>query len=648
MKGIATICTLTIFSLLGFALPAAAQQDPDPDGRPDAIWARHTDQDIALDGQLDESAWAEAESLMISYESSAGLPGSGWRDEVGTTNPSDPTRATVKFLARGDSLYMAVVVPDSSIGGSANFNEFDGFLMDLRDHSVPVTQAGPPVEYFYSWWYPGDSMPDDSTGIPPDFIGGYGSFPPVGPDSSRSADKVENWDAATTIQGESNTDETVDEGYTVEMRFRVDQLGYDLTRAEGEIVDFNLSIYDADWNWPRNGDRFTANRSWWQDPWGNTVAFNQARIHVRPDVTVNSGAVPELGPDAIIPNGEDFDDPTIDGSMDEEVWAEADGIEVQYDNEETFSSYSGAGPFASGQFQLPIDDMTADVVDPGDATFKWFFKGNTLYLGADVRDQSVAGRSNSQLWDGVRLVLQQRDTVNADHVPLPRGMLARVDTTGGLAMGEHLLVLASDSVDAAEVGLTLKENTTVNDPNDVDEGYQIELALDLTAFGYPDGRGDGLAFTGLDLLDGDVFQDPANNYGTRAWWYRDRPVGGISGYAGSFARAFMDPDTPVGTSIADGPNGASERLRVLGNAPNPFREATTLRYTLPRAGTVQVEVYDVLGRRVAKVSPGAQGAGKHRLTLREADLPSGVYFYRVELDHGEARQHAMGRMVHVK
>jgi len=611
------------------------------DGRPDAIWARMTDETITLDGQLDESSWAEAESLMIEYQENAGVPGSGWRNELGISGASDPTRATVKLLASGDSLYLAAIVPDSSIGGSDVFNEFDGLLMDLRDHSVPLTEAAPPVEYFYSWWYPSGSMPDDSVGIGPTFIGTYGNFPPLGPDGSRSGQKIENWNAVTRIDGESNTDDTIDERYVVEMRFRLDQLGYDVQRAGGDTVEFNISIYDTDWDWPRNTDKFSANRSFWQDPWGNTIAYNQARVHVQPDVTTGSGEVPEIGPDVIIPNGEDFADPTIDGNLDEDVWMEADGFPIRYDDPSTFASYPGVGPYSSGQFQPSVNDQKADVVDPGETTIKWFFKGSMLYMSADMQDQSVIGRSNFNLWDGVRLTVVRRDTVNASHVPLPQALTARVDTTGEAQAEDALLALVEDG--AAQLALSLGDGTTVNDPSNVDGGYQMEMAVDLTALGYPEDRGDGIFFPGVMLLDGDGFQDMANNYGTRTWWFRERTTFGSAAYA------FMDPNTAVGTAIADGPSGSGDRLRLLGNAPNPFHKATTLRYALPSAGEVTVRVYDVLGRRVAKVAPGAQGAGTHRLTLRRADLPAGVYFYRVELRTGdETRRSTAGRLVRVR
>lgn len=64
--------------------------------------------------------------------------------------------------------------------------------------------------------------------------------------------------------------------------------------------------------------------------------------------------------------------------------------------------------------------------------------------------------------------------------------------------------------------------------------------------------------------------------------------------------------------------------------PNPFTDQATLRYNLPEAATVRVEVYDVAGRHVATLVDEPQAAGTHEVEWDAAELPSGVYVYRVE------------------
>ena len=67
--------------------------------------------------------------------------------------------------------------------------------------------------------------------------------------------------------------------------------------------------------------------------------------------------------------------------------------------------------------------------------------------------------------------------------------------------------------------------------------------------------------------------------------------------------------------------------------PNPFNTTTTISFTLPKASEVKMEVYDVLGREVKSAYPcGATeySAGEHHVAFDGSELPSGIYFVRVE------------------
>ena len=88
-----------------------------------------------------------------------------------------------------------------------------------------------------------------------------------------------------------------------------------------------------------------------------------------------------------------------------------------------------------------------------------------------------------------------------------------------------------------------------------------------------------------------------------------------------------------------------DRLGVLDvpqleqNAPNPFNSQTVLAYFLPEAGPVRLEVFSLLGQRVAVLHQGPQSAGHHRLYWNGLDAAgrssaSGVYLYRLETDFG--------------
>jgi len=65
------------------------------------------------------------------------------------------------------------------------------------------------------------------------------------------------------------------------------------------------------------------------------------------------------------------------------------------------------------------------------------------------------------------------------------------------------------------------------------------------------------------------------------------------------------------------------------NYPNPFNPETTIRFALPVASHVVIEVYDLLGREVARLVDREMGAGHHTVVFEGRGLASGIYVYRM-------------------
>jgi Secretion system C-terminal sorting domain len=74
-----------------------------------------------------------------------------------------------------------------------------------------------------------------------------------------------------------------------------------------------------------------------------------------------------------------------------------------------------------------------------------------------------------------------------------------------------------------------------------------------------------------------------------------------------------------------------EKYELMQNFPNPFNPTTTVRYNLPRSSTVKLEVYSILGQRVAVLVNSKQNAGNYTFVLDGSryQLASGMYFYRM-------------------
>jgi hypothetical protein len=70
------------------------------------------------------------------------------------------------------------------------------------------------------------------------------------------------------------------------------------------------------------------------------------------------------------------------------------------------------------------------------------------------------------------------------------------------------------------------------------------------------------------------------------------------------------------------------RFCLWQNYPNPFNPATTIAYNLPENCLVRLEIYNLLGQRVATLADGWQGAGQRAVRWEAGDLTSGIHICR--------------------
>jgi len=77
-------------------------------------------------------------------------------------------------------------------------------------------------------------------------------------------------------------------------------------------------------------------------------------------------------------------------------------------------------------------------------------------------------------------------------------------------------------------------------------------------------------------------------------------------------------------------NNLPSHFALHQNYPNPFNPSSIITYELKNTGKIRLAVYDVIGREVAVLVNGVQSEGQHQVTFSANNLPSGVYFYRLE------------------
>lgn len=86
----------------------------------------------------------------------------------------------------------------------------------------------------------------------------------------------------------------------------------------------------------------------------------------------------------------------------------------------------------------------------------------------------------------------------------------------------------------------------------------------------------------------------------------------------------------IATGIKNYVTSTPNSFSLSQNYPNPFNPTTVIEYSVPSNSFVSVKVYDVLGKEVATLVNSEQHAGLHKLNFNAANLPSGIYFYKLQ------------------
>jgi plastocyanin len=90
---------------------------------------------------------------------------------------------------------------------------------------------------------------------------------------------------------------------------------------------------------------------------------------------------------------------------------------------------------------------------------------------------------------------------------------------------------------------------------------------------------------------------------------------------------FVGPQTGIGETTP-----TPKEFELSYNYPNPFNAQTLIRYSIPSASHVNIEIYNVLGQKIDDLLDSDQAAGDHEITWNASDQSSGVFFYRVNVD----------------
>lgn len=120
--------------------------------------------------------------------------------------------------------------------------------------------------------------------------------------------------------------------------------------------------------------------------------------------------------------------------------------------------------------------------------------------------------------------------------------------------------------------------------------------------------------------------------------YLDTPANGTLRYYVTALDSAAHESSPSDTvivvvSAAPSEPGASPfQFRLFPSYPNPFNPSTHIRYEIGNRSTVELKVFDVLGREVATLVNEMKGAGAYVAPFDASGLASGVYYVRLKAE----------------
>ncbi len=271
------------------------------------------------------------------------------------------------------------------------------------------------------------------------------------------------------------------------------------------------------------------------------------------------------------------------------------------------------GNFVNVQYNSVVGDFNGDgtlnflTVQPGDRNYR----DTPIYLFEIEATGSVPAGSRTVL-------ITESTTSEGGTISEPRTRSTVTIPEGALSEDQEIEIGTFNSVPPGAnvggvvlylgpAGLTFNQPVTITieyDPDNIPDGVQEE---DLKLLRYDESEDewfelDTIVDTDLKTLTAETLTFSGFAAGT---------VGEIT------SRSDEESDLPLYFDLSQ-------------NYPNPFNPVTSIRYQLPVASDVRLEVFDIIGRRVAVLVNEQVQAGRYTIQFDASGFASGVYFYRLQ------------------
>ncbi len=193
----------------------------------------------------------------------------------------------------------------------------------------------------------------------------------------------------------------------------------------------------------------------------------------------------------------------------------------------------------------------------------------------------------------------------------------------------HLWYDTEEGQDGSYVQISAEEESF----NRIDpiEGYPSSSVVSLTGQPGYSGLSDGWIESRFDLS---AYADSEVQFRIR--FGSDAANNGAGVYL-DYAIVYGQTNYTVGVDNPKFKTAAPIKFTLLQNYPNPFNPKATIRFELPQATQVSLQIYDVSGRLIRTLLNESKEAGYHSLIWDGTDehgqtMSSGLYFYRIDTE----------------
>lgn len=100
--------------------------------------------------------------------------------------------------------------------------------------------------------------------------------------------------------------------------------------------------------------------------------------------------------------------------------------------------------------------------------------------------------------------------------------------------------------------------------------------------------------------------------------------------AGQFLNYVLKERFGTPTDLNEYLDSKVSNFNLYQNYPNPFNPVTSIQFELSEYCKVRIKVFDILGREVSEMINEFKNPGYYKINFDGSDLPSGVYFYRLQ------------------